>query len=95
MNTNFRERFLNNLTDTASEIMRRYAQGEKLSDNETKFLLLYLREIDRYEEKPLSQKILDGADKIMKFAKENLSGLLASGTEASVDDYVINTEEET
>lgn len=90
MKTNFRERFLNNLTDTACEIMKRYANGETITDNQLIFLQIYLRELRRYEYKPLPERLIESSKPIVKFVKENFSGLLTSG-ESGVDDYVINT----
>ena len=90
MKNKYREKFLSNLTDTVCDYLKRYANGEILTDNQLVLVHVYLRELQKEETPTLTQKI----DSIVNFAKKNLSGLLAGGTVAGADDYKIKVSED-
>jgi chaperonin GroEL (HSP60 family) len=97
MAIDFREKFLDNLTESACEIIKKQASGICISDNEYLFVQMYLDELEKYERIPLSRKIINGVKEISSFVKENMGGmgkLFENSNDASngiADDYVINT----
>lgn len=96
MAVNFRERFLESLTDSACEIMKKQASGLPITDNEVLFIHSYLNELDRYEVVPISKRIMANIKEVTKFVKENFGNAFSHNTDNTIDmaadDYVINTE---
>jgi transcriptional antiterminator len=97
MASSFRERFLESLTDSACDIMKKEASGVPLSDNETMFIMTYLNELEKYETVPLSKKIMNGIKEVTDFVKENFGGVknFFNSESNGIDDYVINTAVDT
>jgi hypothetical protein len=93
MASSFREKFLESLTDSACDIMRKEASGVPLTDNETMFVMTYLNELEKYETVPLTKKIMNGIKEVTTFVKENFSGFKNFfSSNSSSDNYVINTD---
>lgn len=78
MSGKLREKYLNNLVDCANSIAKRLAEGQQVTCSECLFLRMVQREIRKSEQIPVSDIILQNADKLLNFAKSNLAGLLNS-----------------
>lgn len=78
MGNKFKEKYLNNLVDCANSITKKLAEGQQVTCSECLFLRMVQKEIRRSEQIPVSDTILQNADKLLSFAKSNLAGFLNS-----------------
>lgn len=53
----FKENYLNNLTDTVNNLLKRYSEGEKLSKDNFSLIVLYIRELRNLEKVTFVDKI--------------------------------------
>lgn len=73
--TKYQEKFMNNLSDNACNILTRYSKGEQLSDNEVKVLQIYLKEMHKGERISPMNAFLGNISQLLNFAKSNFSGI--------------------
>lgn len=81
MMSKLREKYLSNLEESASSIMKKLAAGQSITSNEYLFLRMFQKELRASEQVPITDSFLKNANKIVNFVKNNLSGLLSSVTE--------------
>ena len=53
----FKEEYLTNLTETVNNILKRYSEGEKLSEDNFALVLLYLKELKQLDKVPILDKL--------------------------------------
>lgn len=91
--SNFHKKYLESMTEGACEIIKKLGHGESITAAEYSFLCMYQRELSRCERVPFSEQLMNGAGKMLKFARNNFGELLNSITEDNMsltDGYIPN-----
>ena len=81
MASTFHKKYLDSMTDGACGIIKKLAEGQEITAAEYSFLCMYRRELSSYEKVPISDQLMQGAGKLLKFARANFGELLNSITE--------------
>lgn len=63
---------IDGLNSSAKMIFKKVAEGTPLTENELMFLGFYTAQLRNLQRRPMLDKILDGAEKVMGFMNKNL-----------------------